>query len=74
MFLDLSPLRKNRDYRLVYIGQSVSTFGSMITYMAVPYQVYQLTQSSFWVRLLGSVQLVSLLPAFWRYKRTPNQD
>ena len=40
--LDLTPLRISRDYRLVYIGQSVSFLGSMITYVAVPYQMYSL--------------------------------
>jgi MFS family permease len=33
----------------------------MITYVAVPYQVYELTKSSFLVGLLGTVQLVPLL-------------
>ncbi|HTA21664.1 MAG TPA: MFS transporter, partial [Polyangia bacterium] len=46
MLLDVSPLRRHRDFRLLFIGQFVSFFGSMITYVAVPYQVYQLTGSS----------------------------
>ncbi len=33
----------------------------MLTYVAIPYQVYALSQSSFLVGLLGSVQLVPLL-------------
>jgi len=61
MILDVSPLRKYRDYRLLYIGQLVSLFGSMVTYVAVPVQVYNLTQSSFVVGLLGTIQLVPLL-------------
>jgi len=61
MILDISPLRNNREYRLLYIGQLVSLFGSMLTYVAVPVQVYNLTQSSFTVGLLGTVQLVPLL-------------
>ena len=61
MILDISPLRNNREYRLLYIGQLVSLFGSMLTYVAVPVQVYNLTQSSFVVGLLGTVQLVPLL-------------
>ena len=52
MFLNLAPLRKHRDYRLLYTGQLVSMFGSMITYVAVPYQVYRLTGSSLVVGLL----------------------
>lgn len=66
MLIDWSPLRKYRDYRLLFIGQMVSMFGSMVTYVAIPYQVYQLTHSSFLVGLLGIVQLVPLaLFALW---------
>src|SRR5437763_5932402 len=61
MFLNLAPLRKHRDYRLLYTGQLVSMFGSMITYVAVPYQVYELTHSSFMVGMLGAAQLIPLL-------------
>jgi len=35
MFIDLGPLRRKRDFRLLFIGQFVSVFGSMITYVAV---------------------------------------
>ena len=61
MILDISPLRKNRDYRLLYTGQLVSAFGSMITYVAVPEQIWELTHSSLVVGMLGAVQLVPLL-------------
>jgi MFS family permease len=61
MFLNLAPLRKHRDYRLLYTGQLVSMFGSMITYVAVPYQVFELTHSSLVVGMLGAAQLVPLL-------------
>ncbi|HEY2380938.1 MAG TPA: MFS transporter [Terriglobia bacterium] len=61
MFLNLAPLKKHRDYRLLYTGQLVSMFGSMITYVAVPYQVFELTHSSLAVGLLGAAQLVPLL-------------
>ena len=61
MLIDLGPLRRNRDFRALYVGQFVSFMGTMVTYMAVPYQVYELTQSSFAVGMLGTVQLVPLL-------------
>src|SRR5215831_1626234 len=61
MFLNLTPLKKHRDYRLLYTGQLVSMFGSMITYVAVPIQIYTLTHSSFVVGMLGVAQLVPLL-------------
>jgi hypothetical protein len=37
--IDTAPLRRHRDFRLIFIGQLVSFFGSMITYVALPYQV-----------------------------------
>ncbi len=63
MLIDLGPLRRNRDYRALYVGQFVSLVGSMITYVAIPYQVFALTGSSLAVGLLGTVQLVPLLLA-----------
>ena len=61
MLLDLTPLRKYRDFRLLFIGQVVSFLGTMITYVAVPYQVYELTKSNLMVGLLGTVQPVPVL-------------
>jgi len=63
MFLDLGPLRRHRDFRALYFGQFVSFIGSMITYVAIPFQVYQLTQSSFAVGMVSTVSLVPLLLA-----------
>jgi MFS family permease len=61
MLLDISPLRRHHDFRLLFFGQLVSFFGSMLTYVAVPYQVFELTHSSLMVGLLGTVQLVPLV-------------
>jgi len=58
--MDLSPFRY-RDYRLIYTAQFVSLLGTMATYVALPYQMYRLTGSSFSVGLLGLVELVPLL-------------
>ena len=58
--MDLTPLR-NRDYRLLFTAQFVSLIGTMVTYVALPYQMYRLTGSSFSVGLLGLVELVPLL-------------
>src|ERR1700720_3873486 len=59
--IDITPLRRHRDFRLLFIGRSVSFFGSMITFVAVPYQVYQLSHSTLLVGLLGLVEIVALL-------------
>lgn len=66
MLLDLSPLRRHRDFRLVFAGQLVSALGSFFTYVALPVQIYDLTKSSAIVGLLGTVQLVPLaVTALW---------
>lgn len=59
--LDLSLLKKNRDYRLLYMGQFISFIGTMITGVALPYQIYHLTQSTVMVGLLSLAQLIPLL-------------
>jgi MFS family permease len=61
MLLNPSPLMRYRDYRLLFIGQLVSAFGSMMTYVALPYQLYHLTGSSLAVGMVGVAQLVPLL-------------
>ena len=66
MLLDISPLRRHRDFRFVFAGQLVSTFGSFLTYVALPVQIYQLTKSSGVVGMLGAIQLVPLaITALW---------
>lgn len=66
MLLDLTPLRNYRDFRLVFAGQLVSAFGSFLTFVALPVQIYDLTKSSAIVGLLGTVQLVPLaVTALW---------
>ena len=59
--IDTGPLRRHRDYRLLYIGQALSFFGAMLTYVAIPFQVYHLTGSSLAVGLLSLAELVPLL-------------
>ena len=66
MLLDISPLRKHRDFRFVFAGQFVSAFGSFLTYVALQVQIYRITKSSAIVGLLGAVQLVPLaITALW---------
>lgn len=61
MFIDISPLKKYRDFRLLYFGQMISFLGSMVSYVAIPYQVFQLTKDNWLVGLLGLVQLLPIL-------------
>ena len=55
------PLRTSRDFRLLFFGGSVSFFGSMVTYVAVPFQVYELTGSTVAVGMLGVAELLPLI-------------
>ena len=59
--IDVGPLQRHREFRLLYTGQAVSFAGSMITYVAIPFQVYELTGSTLAVGLLGLAELVPLL-------------
>ena len=59
--LDVTPLRALREYRLLYLGQFVSAFGSAISYVVLPVQMYQLTRSSLYVGLLGVAEFVPML-------------
>lgn len=59
--LDITPLRVSRDYRLLFTGQFVSNFGSALTYVVLPWQMYQLTHSTLQVGLLGLAEFFPML-------------
>jgi MFS family permease len=59
--INVKPLLKYRDYRLLFLGQTVSFLGSMVNYVAVPYQIYEITKSTFLVGLIGIAQLGPVL-------------
>src|SRR5260370_29453382 len=61
ILVDLTPLRRFPHFRRLWLGQLVSQLGSMLTSVAVPYQVYRLTRSSFAVGMVSLVQLRPLL-------------
>jgi MFS family permease len=60
LLLDLTPLR-GREFRLLFLGQLVSFFGSMITFVALPFQMYDLTGSTLAVGALGLCEFVPIL-------------
>ncbi|HET9731229.1 MAG TPA: MFS transporter [Acidimicrobiales bacterium] len=57
--VDLSPLRR-RQVRLVVGGQGLSTLAAAILAVALPFELFRLTRSSFAVGLLGAVEVVPL--------------
>jgi MFS family permease len=61
MLIDITPLRISRDYRLLFFGQVISTFGSAIGFVVLPVQVYQLTGSTLLVGLLSASEFILIL-------------
>ncbi|OEU88139.1 MFS transporter [Streptomyces abyssalis] len=58
---DLSPWRSSRDYRLMWCAGAVTVFGSFLTFVALPLQMKELTDSTVAVGALGAVELVPLI-------------
>ncbi len=56
--IDLAPFRVSRDYRLLFTSQTISFFGSMMSFVVLPWQMYQLTHSSLAVGLLGAAEFI----------------
>ncbi|MGP8064757.1 MAG: MFS transporter [Acidimicrobiales bacterium] len=61
LLIDTGPLRTHPPYRRLWSGYLVSTFGSEITLVAVPFQVYRMTHSTLDVGLVSLAQLGPLL-------------
>ena len=59
--MDVTPLRTSRDFRLLFLAGTVFYFGAMVSYVAIPFQIYTLTGSNFAVGAVGLVELVPLV-------------
>jgi MFS family permease len=59
--IDVEPLRRDPDFRRLWMGQSINVIGNQITRVALPYQVYVLTQSTLALAALSLAQLLPLL-------------
>ena len=59
--LDVEPLRRDREYRLLWSGQVVNAVGNQITRLALPFQVYAITGSTLAIAALTVFQLVPIL-------------
>ena len=59
--IDLAPLKKSRDFSLLWAAGLISYFGSMITYVAMPFQLKEITNSYLAVGLLGAVEIIPLI-------------
>ncbi len=59
--VDITPLRTSRDFRLLFAAGTVFYLGAMVSFVALPYQIYQLTGSNFAVGAMALVELVPLI-------------
>ena len=57
--IDISALKISKDFRLIFSAGVISNIGSMMTYVAMPFQIKEITNSYLWV---GAVGLVETLP------------
>jgi MFS family permease len=60
-FADVTPLRESVRFRRLYVGQLLAVLGREFTVVAVPYQVYLITESTLLVGALGVVQFIPLM-------------
>jgi len=59
--IDFTPLKKYPDFRNLWTAGLISYLGSMITYVALPFQIKELTGSYLAVGLLGMVEITPLI-------------
>ncbi|NDE58445.1 MAG: MFS transporter [Acidimicrobiia bacterium] len=59
--VDLTPIRENRQYRLLFGSGLITGLGSATTFVAMPYQVADITGSYVAVGILGLLEIVPLV-------------
>lgn len=59
--IDLTPLTKYPDFRNLWASGLITYLGSMITYVAVPFQIKEMTNSYILVGLSGVIEIVPLI-------------
>ena len=55
--IDVSPLRERASFRLIVLGELVSSLGTQAALVALPYQIFLLSHSAALVGLLGAFEL-----------------
>jgi MFS family permease len=58
--VDVTPLRDSRDFRLLTAGSLITGMGTQATLVALPYQVFVITNSAFLTGLIGAAELIPL--------------
>ncbi len=58
---DLTPFRESKELRTLMLGNFVSSLGSQVGLVALPYQVYVESHSALLTGLLGACELLPLI-------------
>jgi MFS family permease len=62
-FVDITPLRVSPAFARLWFGGAISGVGAMLTVVAVGLQVYDITESTFAVSLVGGISLIPMIIA-----------
>lgn len=60
MFIDLSPFR-HKNFRRLFFGQLISAFGSQMTAVVIPFQIFLITKSTLYTGLISGVEFIFIL-------------
>jgi MFS family permease len=61
LLVDMEPVRLDRDFRMLWLGQIVNGLGRQVTIVALPFELWNLTHNSLSIGLLAVVQLIPIL-------------
>lgn len=61
--MDLAPLRASPAFARLWIGGTISGIGAQVSIVAVGLQIYDITESTFMVGLVGGVALIPMIAA-----------
>lgn len=59
MLIDLSPFR-HKNFRRLFFGQLISAFGTQMTAVVIPFQIYSITESVLYTGLISGVEFIFL--------------
>jgi MFS family permease len=57
MFIDLSPFR-HKNFRNLFFGQLISAFGTQMTAVVIPFQIFLITKSTLYTGLISGVEFI----------------
>jgi MFS family permease len=62
MLGSMAPALRSRNFRLFWLGQVVSVIGTAVQVVAEGWLIYDLTQSTLWLGLVGLLALLPVIP------------